>query len=130
MLRKLSRSDNRCSSTTASSKPRGRKNSLLFLLPSNMKKEISTPIEAISHRIKEVVTRTFEPVEYESKSLTTDLEITEVQVGTELFKVRKVFLCYNKYQIGWVVDSDITQCMICQEPYSWRKLRHHCRFAT
>ena len=93
----------------------------------NSKKVISTPLEAISHRIQEAITGDFEPVELENKNLATDIEIVTVKVGDELIKVRRVFLCANEYQAGWVVDSDLTCCMICVKPYGWFRYRYHCR---
>ena len=92
------------------------------------KKYISTPLEALSHRIKETVTNSYEAVEFAPKSqLSTDLEVVEVKVGSYKYKVRKVYLCTNSYQIGWVVDSDLQQCMSCELNFSWMRFRHHCR---
>lgn len=94
------------------------------------KKEISTPLEALSHRIKEVITNTIELVDYPPKmgpQLSTDIEVVEVTVGSTVFKVRRVFLCTNAYQVGWVVDSDLQQCMCCEQNFNWMRFRHHCR---
>jgi hypothetical protein len=104
------------------------KSSMTFSFSGIDKKIICTPLEAINHRIREVITTTYEPVELDPKCrLTTDVEIVEVPVGSKMFKVRRVFLCSNPYQVSWVVDSDLSQCMICELPFSWTKFRHHCR---
>mgnify|MGYP003385853508 CR=1 FL=1 len=33
----------------------------------------------------------------------------------------------NVEGVGWVLDQDIDQCMICYEPFSFFQHRHHCR---
>ena len=100
-----------------------------FSSKSKGKKVITTPLESISHRIKEVVTSSYEPVEYDPKQhLSTDVEIVPVKVGQKVYKVRKVFLCSHPYQVGWVVDCDLKECMGCELPFSWKKFRHHCRY--
>jgi hypothetical protein len=43
--------------------------------------------------------------------------------------VRRVYLVENKYKIGWVVDCDLFNCMICGKEFGWYRGRpkHHCR---
>lgn len=43
--------------------------------------------------------------------------------------VRRAYLIENKYKIGWVVDSDLNNCMICWKEFAWYRGRtkHHCR---
>lgn len=43
--------------------------------------------------------------------------------------VRRAYLIENKYKIGWVVDCDLHNCMICWKEFGWYRGRpkHHCR---
>ena len=105
-----------------------RSSMLLPFIGGGGKKYISTPLEAISHRIKETVTNTIELADYPPKvNLSTDIEIIDVKIGSLSYKVRRVFLCCDNYQVGWIVDSDLQQCMSCEQNFNWMRFRHHCR---
>ena len=41
--------------------------------------------------------------------------------------IRRVYIKDSAYDIGWVVDEDVDDCMCCGDVFSWFKRRHHCR---
>jgi hypothetical protein len=43
--------------------------------------------------------------------------------------VRKVYMADHAYKVGWVVDWDVNQCMVCSAQFGWLLMRpkHHCR---
>ena len=41
--------------------------------------------------------------------------------------VRKVNLTSNEYQVSWVCDGDLQNCMLCSEAFTMFKRKHHCR---
>lgn len=91
-------------------------------------REVNTPLEAISQRIKNAVTGIYEPILCDPKlHLETDIEIAEVQIGSDTYKVRRVFLRSHTYQVGWVVDCDLQQCSVCELDFTWLRHRQHCR---
>lgn len=94
------------------------------------RKQITTPLEAISHRIEEIIKLGVGiiPCDVDPKlHLNTDVEIIEVQVGENIYKVRSVFLPAHQYKVGWIVDCDLQECMMCTLPFSWTRARVHCR---
>lgn len=46
--------------------------------------------------------------------------------GTEV-SVRRVFVLYGSYRIGWVHDADVQHCMLCRSDFGFFKRKHHCR---
>ena len=46
--------------------------------------------------------------------------------GIELV-VRRVFVLYGSYRVGWVHDADVHHCMICESDFGFFKRKHHCR---
>ena len=48
-------------------------------------------------------------------------------------KIRRVYLKFNFLRLydpkkgGWVLDSDVPLCMICQTFFTFLSRRHHCR---
>lgn len=53
----------------------------------------------------------------------------QVKLKKQTRVVRRVRLCGHKYRVGWVVDADMSRCMICAKLFGWFKgrSRHHCR---
>jgi len=41
--------------------------------------------------------------------------------------VRKVNLTSNEYQVSWVCDGDLQNCMLCSEGFTMFRRKHHCR---
>lgn len=56
-------------------------------------------------------------------------QVENVTVNGEIKTIRRVFPVEHSYQIGWVVDSDLDNCMICLKPFHnlYFRFRHHCR---
>jgi uncharacterized membrane protein YgcG len=46
--------------------------------------------------------------------------------GQEII-IRRVYMLYGAYRIGWVVDDDIQYCMECYNEFNFLNRRHHCR---
>lgn len=46
--------------------------------------------------------------------------------GSEV-AVRRVFVMYGGYRVGWVHDADVQHCMVCQSDFGFFKRKHHCR---
>ncbi len=55
------------------------------------------------------------------------VEREQILLNKKIKNVRKVYMLDNKYKIGWIVDSDITFCMVCFGGFGWFNLKHHCR---
>ncbi len=51
----------------------------------------------------------------------------QILINKKVKNIRRVYMIDGKYKIGWVVDSDITICMICFTSFGWFNLKHHCR---
>lgn len=51
----------------------------------------------------------------------------QILIKRKIKTIRKVYITEGKYKIGWVVDCDVGQCMICWKDFSWWRLKHHCR---
>lgn len=52
----------------------------------------------------------------------------QVLINRKVKKVRKVYLLEGNYKVGWIVDRDVTNCMICDKGFNWfGSRRHHCR---
>lgn len=56
-----------------------------------------------------------------------------VTIKTEKFvqnskeqEIRRVYFSKGKYRVGWVVDGDITTCMVCSNSFTWFE-KYHCR---
>eukprot|EP00603_Paraphysomonas_imperforata_P002902 CAMPEP_0114428252 /NCGR_PEP_ID=MMETSP0103-20121206/8824_1 /TAXON_ID=37642 ORGANISM="Paraphysomonas imperforata, Strain PA2" /NCGR_SAMPLE_ID=MMETSP0103 /ASSEMBLY_ACC=CAM_ASM_000201 /LENGTH=887 /DNA_ID=CAMNT_0001597451 /DNA_START=65 /DNA_END=2728 /DNA_ORIENTATION=+ len=41
--------------------------------------------------------------------------------------IRRVFVVYGSYRVGWVHDADISHCMVCRSDFGFFKRKHHCR---
>jgi len=41
--------------------------------------------------------------------------------------VRKAYMLNGTYRIGWIIDHDISFCMICLKDFGWFLRKHHCR---
>jgi hypothetical protein len=41
--------------------------------------------------------------------------------------VRRVFVLYGSYRVGWVHDADVQHCMVCRSDFGFFKRKHHCR---
>lgn len=53
-----------------------------------------------------------------------------MRIGDKEFQFRRVYVTQDHpYKIGWVVDFDISFCMICRSDFSWfrGRAKHHCR---
>lgn len=44
-------------------------------------------------------------------------------------KVRRAYMLQHRYKIGWIVDADISICMMCLKDFGWfrGRFKHHCR---
>ena len=42
-------------------------------------------------------------------------------------KQRVVYVRNSKYKVGWILDSDVFNCMICLESFGFMTRKHHCR---
>jgi hypothetical protein len=42
-------------------------------------------------------------------------------------QIRRVYLRYGSYKIGWIIDKDVPKCLICNTPFGLLTRRHHCR---
>jgi hypothetical protein len=41
--------------------------------------------------------------------------------------IRRVYMLYGAYRVGWVVDDDVQYCMECSGEFNFLNRRHHCR---
>lgn len=53
----------------------------------------------------------------------------QILVNKKSRNVRKVYMSDHRYKIGWVVDWDLSTCMVCNAPFGWflGRPKHHCR---
>ena len=42
--------------------------------------------------------------------------------------VQRVVLKGGQYAIGWILDGDVSHCMVCRHRFGAILWRHHCRF--
>jgi hypothetical protein len=55
-------------------------------------------------------------------------DIIKIKRGV-MTRVRRVYILEHRYKIGWVVDADFNNCMLCYREFGWYRARpkHHCR---
>lgn len=41
--------------------------------------------------------------------------------------IHRVYLRYGTYPIGWIINEDVTHCLICHIPFGYLTRKHHCR---
>ena len=63
----------------------------------------------------------------ESEDTKVRYSASEEDIGGVRDFVRKVNLTSNDYQVSWVCDGDLQDCMICSEPFTLFRRKHHCR---
>lgn len=90
-------------------------------------------LRLICHRIKSIsMNDKFQELEFDPF---TDTQIEQILIKRKIKTVRRVYLSNNsrsnnglsKYKIGWVVDCDVSCCMICMSSFNLFRFRHHCR---
>lgn len=60
--------------------------------------------------------------------LPAEISKAQILINRKPVTVRKVYLTNSNYKIGWVVDYDLSYCMVCLKHFNWMtKLKHHCR---
>ena len=47
--------------------------------------------------------------------------------SNKILTARVVKLVNCDYQVGWIADCDVSDCMLCCTSFGWLKRRHHCR---
>lgn len=100
---------------------------LLDIIPNRV-----IPIEQIIERIKLMKNEKLEDclmrrAEFLQKD-GTKVEFEKIKICGQSSMIRRVFLVsYSNYPVGWVVDYDLDQCMICTKEFNWLKFKHHCR---
>jgi len=63
----------------------------------------------------------------ESEDTKVRYSASEEDIGGVRDFVRKVNLTSNDYQVSWVCDGDLQDCMLCSEPFTLFRRKHHCR---
>jgi hypothetical protein len=56
--------------------------------------------------------------------------IFKIQNPHEIYQEHLIYCVAMKegdYRIGWVLNDSVSECMICNEPFSLLVTRHHCR---
>jgi hypothetical protein len=90
-------------------------------------------LRLICHRIKSIsMNDKFQELEFDPF---TDTQIDQILIKRQIKTVRRVYLSNNSrsnnglsiYKIGWVVDCDVSSCMICMSSFNLFRFRHHCR---
>ena len=66
-----------------------------------------------------------EPVIY--GLLGAELRVEDISTSRGMISIRRAYLRSSEYHVGWVLDKDISSCMICDIKFSFNKRRHHCR---
>lgn len=91
--------------------------------------DFMSPIKAIIYRIKSICAGSEGGTDAVPNSIfNTDVLSEEIVLGRRAYKIRRVFLvAFHNYSIGWVVDCDMSVCMICMAGFGWMRYRHHCR---
>eukprot|EP01038_Epipyxis_sp_PR26KG_P006360 gene6360-8760_t len=56
-----------------------------------------------------------------------EFQTEQILINRKAKTVRKVYMRNNKYKIGWIVDADISYCMICFKEFGLLTYKHHCR---
>lgn len=57
----------------------------------------------------------------------TTVQQEQILLGRKSKNIRKVYCNGDIYRVGWVVDCDLSCCMICLNYFGWYRYRHHCR---
>lgn len=55
------------------------------------------------------------------------LKEEKIEIHGREMTVRRVYMLFGAYRIGWVIDDDILHCMECQAEFNFLNRRHHCR---
>jgi len=50
-----------------------------------------------------------------------------VRIGGTEVTVRRLFVLFGSYRVGWVMDSDVLNCMECDIEFTFFRRKHHCR---
>ena len=92
--------------------------------------QLNTPVKALISRIK-LISGGYDVPEFDPALLyNTDIQVEQVLVNRKLHKVRKVYVvACPEYKIGWIVDTDLSVCMLCTGRFGWTRYRHHCRYS-
>jgi hypothetical protein len=56
--------------------------------------------------------------------------IRKIQNPLEIYKEHLMYCVAMKggdYQVGWILNDAVSECMICGEPFTLLVTRHHCR---
>lgn len=53
----------------------------------------------------------------------------QILVNKRTKTIRRAYMVDHAYKIGWVVDWDVSACMVCSQPFGWwlGRPKHHCR---
>lgn len=58
-------------------------------------------------------------------------EDEEIVVHGQLRHVRRLFVCKDDESdfdgVGWIINEDMTECMVCAQPFGIFRWHHHCR---
>jgi len=69
-----------------------------------------------------------EPLDFEKYNQDgTAYRVEHVHVGKELKLVRRLYAASMTYHVGWVLDDDVSICMICTSDFGIFNWKHHCR---
>lgn len=55
------------------------------------------------------------------------VENEQILIDRKITRVRRVYSVQTPYKVGWIVDSDVSNCMICGTEFWFGVRRHHCR---
>lgn len=89
----------------------------------------SKGIEALKAKIRCLEQKGDDRSDYDPNSFGVEISTEQVLIQKKTYIVRRAYLINHKYRIGWVVDADLTLCMICAKEFGLfqARLKHHCR---
>lgn len=89
----------------------------------NENEKLNNSIEILRKEINLIKLNEFN----KNKSENIVIKNERIQINQEEITIRRVYILYGLYRVGWVLDSDINYCMECQNEFTFFNRKHHCR---
>ncbi len=95
----------------------------------NVVKKLNRPIQILRDTMKKL--KGIKPSKINSSFDSNLVELVTKEISlngkSAIQKQRVVYVKNSSYKVGWVLDSDVFNCMICLEAFGFMTRKHHCR---